>query len=204
MRNLVLSILSASSLIAIAPAHAEILTFDSLAFETGLRQSYASFTIGDYVFTALQPVSTPFLVRAKDDPNNADPGGATIGMTTVGNGGFSFARVDGAAFDFTGFDATHLTNSLTSPGNGGTLNVYFDDLIGLASSYDINPGFQSYAFQGLGVHNVRITSNNYFQVDNLAVSSGAVPEPASWAMMIGGLALTGAALRRRTQSLQFG
>jgi hypothetical protein len=204
MRNLVLSILSAISWIVISPAHAEILTFDALAFESGPQQSYASFIVGEYVFTALQPASTPFLVRAKDDPNNADPDGATIGMATVANGGFSFARVDGEAFDFTGFEATHLTNSLTSPGNGGTLNVYFDDVVGLTSSYDINPGFQSYAFEGLGVRSVRITSNNYFQVDNVAVFSGAVPEPASWAMMIGGLAITGAAMRRRTQPLQVG
>lgn len=204
MRNLVLSIVASNSLVAITPVRAEILTFDSLAFESGPAQNYASFTIGDYVFTALQPVSTPFLVRAKDDPNNADPAGATIGMATVANGGFTFARTDGEAFDFIGFDATHLTNSLTSPGNGGTLNVFFDDVIGLASSYDINPGFQSYTLEGFGVRSVRITSNNFFQVDNLAVFSGPVPEPASWAMMIGGLAATGAAMRRRIRPLLLG
>ena len=42
-------------------------------------------------------------------------------------------------------------------------------------------------------------------VDNLSVwvNSGAVPEPASWAMMIGGLGLVGATLRRRRTAVSF-
>ena len=40
------------------------------------------------------------------------------------------------------------------------------------------------------------SSGNSFEVDNLAVS-GAVPEPASWALMIGGFGLVGYAMRRR-------
>jgi hypothetical protein len=34
-------------------------------------------------------------------------------------------------------------------------------------------------------------------------STGAVPEPASWAMMIGGLALVGGAMRRRKAAVRF-
>ncbi len=33
-------------------------------------------------------------------------------------------------------------------------------------------------------------------------NAGAVPEPASWALMIGGFGLIGSALRRRRTSLQ--
>lgn len=39
------------------------------------------------------------------------------------------------------------------------------------------------------------SSGNSFEVDNLATT--AVPEPASWAMMIGGFGLIGSAMRRR-------
>ena len=37
------------------------------------------------------------------------------------------------------------------------------------------------------------------QYRNYAFTSGAVPEPAAWALMIGGFGLAGAALRRRRQ-----
>jgi len=44
------------------------------------------------------------------------------------------------------------------------------------------------------------TTQNSFEVDNLATSGalGAVPEPASWAMMLAGLGLVGVAARRRS------
>nr|WP_310522226.1 PEPxxWA-CTERM sorting domain-containing protein [Polymorphobacter sp.] len=39
---------------------------------------------------------------------------------------------------------------------------------------------------------------NWFPGGSVTLSNGAVPEPASWAMMIGGLGLVGGAMRRRT------
>jgi hypothetical protein len=38
---------------------------------------------------------------------------------------------------------------------------------------------------------------------NLTISMAAVPEPASWAMMIGGFALAGLAMRRRAMTVRF-
>ena len=43
-----------------------------------------------------------------------------------------------------------------------------------------------------------ISTNNAFEVDNIAIA--AVPEPATWAMMIGGFGLIGAAARRRARA----
>ena len=40
------------------------------------------------------------------------------------------------------------------------------------------------------------TTSDHFSFDNLTVS-GAVPEPATWALMIGGFGLVGATMRRR-------
>jgi hypothetical protein len=45
--------------------------------------------------------------------------------------------------------------------------------------------------------NLRVTTAEMF-------SAGAVPEPASWAMMIGGFALVGASLRKRRVAVSFG
>ncbi len=44
------------------------------------------------------------------------------------------------------------------------------------------------------------SSNPAFEFDNIGVTIGAVPEPASWAMLIAGFGLVGALLRRRRAS----
>lgn len=49
---------------------------------------------------------------------------------------------------------------------------------------------------GLGVDNLSITAA-------LAQTGGAVPEPSAWALLILGFGLTGAAMRRRRQTLAF-
>lgn len=179
--------------------HADVIDFSSLAFDGSTEQRFASVVVGDYVFTALQPSSFPLIVLGKDDPNNADPGGATLGMRTTGPAlGFQFSRLDGGAFDFSGLQATHLSNALTSPGNGGTLDVYFDGAVVLQTSYDIYPGFQTYLLSGVDIHSARITSDNFFQVDNLVVSS--VPEAATTTYMAAGLLLLLWATGRRKAS----
>jgi hypothetical protein len=54
----------------------------------------------------------------------------------------------------------------------------------------------TYNFGGDQVTQVIFSSSGYsFELDNIAVS--AVPEPATWAMMIAGFGMMGAALRRR-------
>lgn len=46
--------------------------------------------------------------------------------------------------------------------------------------------------------------SNRAAYDNIHVdSAGAVPEPASWAMMVGGFGLMGAAMRRRKTAIRF-
>ena len=45
------------------------------------------------------------------------------------------------------------------------------------------------------------SGGNSFELDNIAVS--AVPEPATWAMMIAGFGMLGTALRRRQSALAF-
>lgn len=197
-------ILACAVMIA-APASAEVIDFSSLAFDGGTStpwQKYSSVTVGDYVFTALEPIPRPLLVHARGDENNADPGGATLGILTSGSDrGFEFSRVDGAAFDFLGLKVTHFTDGLTSPGNGGTLSMLFDGTPYFAGSYDIYPGFQNFSLSALGVHTVQISSINYFQVDDLLVASG-VPEPATWGMMLIGFGMLGASLRYRRRAMR--
>jgi hypothetical protein len=41
------------------------------------------------------------------------------------------------------------------------------------------------------------SSANSFEIDNLAVRKDVIPEPATWAMLIAGFGLVGAAMRRQ-------
>ncbi len=58
-----------------------------------------------------------------------------------------------------------------------------------------------------GSSNVAFGTNSADQkgplLDNVVVSTGAVPEPATWAMMIAGFGLVGSALRRRKTAVAF-
>ncbi len=58
-----------------------------------------------------------------------------------------------------------------------------------------------------GIAFFSLTGTDTFGVAQVSINpqsiGGAVPEPASWAMMIGGLAVAGAALRRRATKVSF-
>ena len=61
----------------------------------------------------------------------------------------------------------------------------------------------NFDFGGATVNQVILSSSgNSFELDNLAGSMGAVPEPATWAMMIMGFGAVGALIRRRRHVLQ--
>jgi hypothetical protein len=46
-------------------------------------------------------------------------------------------------------------------------------------------------------------SNDSFKINGITYTTPAVPEPATWAMMIGGLAVVGSAMRRRKTAVSF-
>lgn len=63
------------------------------------------------------------------------------------------------------------------------------------------PGHYTYNFlASQQIKSVNFTSSNRaFEIDNVSVT--AVPEPASWALMIGGFVMVGFASRRRTTAV---
>ena len=73
------------------------------------------------------------------------------------------------------------------------------------ASYAINPTYGSnnkeyFGFSGANITSVRLTaatSGDWVFIDNLTSVGGAVPEPASWAMLIAGFGVVGASMRRR-------
>ena len=90
--------------------------------------------------------------------------------------------------------------TLTKAG-GGTFNLASFDYA-TYSNLSINgvalEGAGTFVANYQGVSSVTFSSSGYSsnQLDNISVTAG-VPEPASWALMIGGFGMTGFAMRRR-------
>ena len=133
-------------------------------------------------------------------------GGGTQAIDLVGygngtSGGVSqtFATVAGQTYKFS-FDYAH------NPGVGGaTANVSVNgDSFQVGSSDPANTWLHydgSFVATGanttLAFDNLTGGGNGGLYLDNVAVSGGAVPEPATWALMLTGFGLAGATLRRR-------
>jgi hypothetical protein len=133
--------------------------------------------------------------------------GSTGNFATVltgGSYGVDFAATDTFAFVLGSLDTY---NTLTLKYADGSSQAYvggqiINDLTfpsGNQVSGETN-GVVSYTVtSGPKITGAVFTSSaNSFEFDNLA--AGAVPEPATWAMMIGGFGLIGAASRRRARA----
>jgi len=125
--------------------------------------------------------------------NNMIFSGFPILMTKVGGGTFSVANLDagqswyasnqGATLDLTGTRADSST---------------------VTASLGLDFMFQNYALNGfdnLVSLSFSTTSNGYVAIDNInGAATAAVPEPASWALMLGGFGLVGGAMRSRRKA----
>ena len=117
----------------------------------------------------------------------------------------TLARADGQAFDFSSFEF-HGWNNNFAPSI--TVSAIKDGGVVFSQTFAItNTNTQPWQFASLadgfaGVDAVTFAAPvqpvGVFALDNLTASvSGAVPEPATWAMMILGFGAVGAGLRRR-------
>jgi hypothetical protein len=108
-----------------------------------------------------------------------------------------FAALNGASLKLNSFDAAGWPNTSYNS------TVKFYDLgYNLLDSFDfVAPGTGHYTFSSprtfVGGFILQIGPDGYnVGIDNIDITS-AVPEPASWAMLIAGFGLAGAAMRRR-------
>jgi hypothetical protein len=191
-----------------APAAATTLTFDQLAHDTSERiygpstgDISTSFSFVDEGFIVrVQP--SPAIVWGRTDPRNAGQGGATL-TNLDGRARFSFEPAAGGLFTLNSFQVASFYNGAldeTGFGNNFTLRVNGDITTDQVFGFDSKPGFQTFTINRSNVASFQIL-NTYLQLDNVVVnettSVGAVPEPASWAMLITGFGLAGAQLRRQ-------
>jgi hypothetical protein len=122
------------------------------------------------------------------------------GVLHLDPSGYSNAIYD---FTFGGgiFNLASLDVSFASSGAIGTFSAYdaADALIGTSSFNASSTG--SRTFNLSGITRLRLVdTGNHFSIDNLVLNAAAVPEPATWAMMILGMGAVGYAMRRRIKA----
>ena len=109
---------------------------------------------------------------------------------------FTFA---GGPFDLQSFDVSYAD----SAGALANLTAY-DAANAVINSGAFNVGSTgTLSFSGwTGISKLVVTNTvAHFSMDNLTLAAaGAVPEPATWAMMIAGFSLVGASMRRRRRA----
>jgi hypothetical protein len=107
--------------------------------------------------------------------------------------------VSNLSLEYDNYGATYLGDTIKAYGLGGTLLETLSPTPGVA---DFALETISFTSSGISYVEIQQPSNGWmFAVDNIQFNGGAVPEPASWAMMIAGFGLVGAAMRRRATAV---
>lgn len=177
--------LAAACLLTAGTASAVTVTFDGIAGGNNAAPSYSE---SGFTFTSIQGNFFGFPTAGQ---LHLDPGGFgnAIYDVTFGGGAFSVQSVD---VSYASSNAL-LNVDAYDPSNSFIGSIAFD----VSSTGTLVNPFPTFQFGRL-----RITdTGNHFSLDNLVASGvSGVPEPATWAMMIGGFGLTGGMMRRRRQA----
>jgi hypothetical protein len=223
MKTITTAIAAATLFAAVAPAAAETISFTSGALPTftggGVTVTVSGRTIyssGTTSVTAANSTVFASTVQKWDQglgvSNGLFDAANTTEHTTDNRTGYDYIRLDfDKAVSLTGM----TLNAFALPGstaldkdawvsftNVGT----FADLLANQKSYLSNAGangtFPSFAntFSTTWVIGAALTPqerNDAFKLAGIAFNVAAVPEPATWAMMLVGFGLVGGALRRR-------
>jgi len=178
----------------IAPASATTITFDSSPQYTCGAQVTAglvfnsSFCLGVWPDNPVSSNGTPGLIYGYGEMTVDQFGGGAFHLQSFLAGISWYSAATTAEIDYT-FDLA----------GGGTAT----------GSFTIGQGFQSYVFDADITHAVFTgLSDGYVAVDNVVANftpPPGVPEPASWALMLGGFGLIGGAMRssRRKTAVTF-
>jgi len=201
MRGLLTAVTAALSFMTAGAAQATVLTF-----ETPVTDYFISNKVGPYPGLTFQYFSTV--------SNVSYP---TSGYTNVITSGTQSAC--GCAADF-GQKISSITSDTPFDFIGGSFaSAWVDGVTLLVNGYvngavlysdlyflDTKGRIQTFYFMGIDRLEFSIVdvppgafpgSGDYFAVDDLVINSHAVPEPATWTMLIAGFGAMGGALRRR-------
>jgi hypothetical protein len=144
----------------------------------------------------LNSFASPFLATGGDwnaQTDQGGPGSHDLSQTLLlGGGNYKFQ------FDAYGNDQSG------SGGAGDQQYLVIDDSTALLGPL-VDPAWAHFSFDltlGAGLHTFTFHENDdrsFYNaaVDNVSLTTSSAPEPAAWALMIGGFGLAGASLRRR-------
>jgi hypothetical protein len=181
-----------------------VLDFNDLA-QPGTGRNYIrpnNFKYEGFNFYSTWSLDPNFFTLGTDDAANADPEGTTFSHN------YDFAevnitRADNSLFDLFSIDLADKFN-IGANHAGRFRFVYADNRQEeLLFNTDSNVGLETIVLNKTGLKAFLYYADAGVQIDNMALegSVAAVPEPATWAMMILGFGGVGATLRRRRQIL---
>lgn len=200
-----------------APAAATVVTVESTA---GPWDVVANPTLDYGAFDSTGP--TAIAVNAGDNLTISWLSGLTnafSGGSPIADGNGYVGGVFGSGPGLTGQgSAAPLPSSFIDPTNAGPDNIWLNELIGafadstgklVSDPFAIGNGLSISASAGatqllLGLNDDLFGDNSgALQIEVLGSTAGAVPEPASWTLMIGGFGLAGGMMRRRATKVAF-
>ena len=195
----------------------------------GVQNTTMAITGGVETFDSAGGYSNPYLTSFGGSTTSGSFNGLlTYGADTYGGAGGTGRYVavqtsttltlTGAATDYFGLWASSLdgANTVAFYKGGALVDTITLTNYAVGGDYYGNPtaahlgenDSQEYVFFNFvvagGYDEVRLIENGGggFELDNITVgTTAAVPEPASWALMIGGFTMVGAAMRRRKIAL---
>lgn len=186
--------LAAVAVAAAAPAHAAVLAFTGTEMNDTPAPAPSASCAPGQVYIAFSPATA--IVAGTSNFGDFAPTMAhclTPPPTSYSGGVFDFAFAAGD--DLTGTYSGHFTPT----GTANVLNTFVD--------YLVTGGTGRFLGASGEIHGVGILDRRPARpINNLTLSGRldlpAVPEPSTWAMMILGLGLAGAAVRRRSARLR--
>lgn len=206
MRQIIKLVLIGSAAMMSATGANAAVSIDFSAGTGGLapgETSFASFDSGPSSYGGV--VGTLFQVMTGTDGNGADPAVGTMGdpyLSVLGGGvaNFVFAGLSQLGFDYGSADAYNTFQLFFSDGTSETLTGA--DIINAAADGNQTDPRTNGRVTFTAAANQLITglqlssTQNSLETDNFGIIS-SVPEPATWALMIFGIAGIGGAMRRR-------
>lgn len=208
MRSILSSAMLATAMAAVpgAASAATLINFDVdgfgnvIAADTPITNQYANLGVTFRGFEDEAPVD----INAAPDPDGVPAPSAPNVLTNCSNAstGCPGNRADVVQILFAS-GASNISFQLdTLGGNEVTFNLYdaSDVLLETLSISSNGSLYIPVSFSASGVRRIdglQPDDGWAWAMDNLSFSTGAVPEPANWAMMIAGFGLVGATMRRR-------